>query len=179
MTTHSLNARRNGFSLFEMLMFIAFLGVLTGVLMPLLSPNGEYAASRSRRNAQEICMVYSAARIAGLNFAGSSLEVTIRNVMAGGKPTNGAFKDHKFAVSTLSDADIAGAAAYLKVSGEDLIYTPNKTTNSSSALASLGSSAKQTPSYIVPAAPAAPIKWSLPATSSPSQAAGTRLRARL
>jgi type II secretory pathway pseudopilin PulG len=176
MTNLSLTARRNGFSLFEMLMFIAILGVLTGVLVPLLSHNSDYEAARNRRNAQEISMVYSAAQIAGLNFAGPSLEATIKNVMAGGKPTTGAFKNHKFAVSTLSDTDIAGAANYLKLNGGQLIYTLNSSPSQSNSIASSGGGANKTPPSI---APAAPIKWTLPATSSPSQAAGTRLRARL
>lgn len=60
---------RSGFSLFEVLMFIAVLGVILGIVVPMLSADTDaiYAA-RDRRNAQELCSTCVMAQAAELDF---------------------------------------------------------------------------------------------------------------
>jgi type II secretory pathway pseudopilin PulG len=176
------SSSRNGFSLFEVLMFIAVIGVLAGIMIPLLSPNSDYTSARDRRNAQELSMVFTAAQIAGLNLEGSDLESTIKNVIKGGSPSSGVLKDHHFAVRSLAEKDIPGAANYLSLSGGHLIYSGENKVASPNTLrtASTKSDPPQTPNTVVSSAPplAPKVVWTLQ-DSSQSQAASVLKRASL
>ena len=113
-----------GFSLFEMLMTIAILGIMGSLAVNAFGGQKEaFESARDRRNAQEIAQVCSTARAAGLEFlVPGQLEDTIRNTITGGAPTKGSFKGKTFKVGSLSDADITGAARFLKVENNELIY---------------------------------------------------------
>lgn len=113
-----------GFSLFEMLMTIAILGVMGSLAVSAFGGQKDaFESARDRRNAQEIAQVCSTARAAGLEFlVPGQIEDTIRNTVTGAAPTNGAFKGKTFKVGTLSNADITGAARFLVIENGELIY---------------------------------------------------------
>lgn len=128
--THSFLSRRrsSGFSLFEMLMFVAVLGVLIGIVVPMLGQNDAIYAARDRRNAQELSSVSMMAQAAGLNFVQDKDVIdTVRAIVRGGMPMRGAMKGRVFVVPGLSEEDIKGAAKYLSIQGGELRYATTQT----------------------------------------------------
>lgn len=120
----SARAATSGFSLFEMLMFIAILGVMIGITVPMFSQHDGIYAARDRRNAQEIASTCTIAQTAGLNFVQEdSVLETIRAIVRGGTPVQGAMKGRRFVVPGLSEEDIQGAAKYLAIKDGTLTYT--------------------------------------------------------
>ncbi len=128
--THSSVSRRrsSGFSLFEVLMFVAVLGVLLGIVVPMLGQNDAIYAARDRRNAQELSSVSMMAQAAGLNFVQDKDVIdTVRAIVRGGMPMRGAMKGRVFVVPGLSEEDIKGAAKYLSIQGGELRYAITQT----------------------------------------------------
>jgi len=126
---------RLGFSLFEVLMFVAILGVILGIVVPMLSQNDAIYAARDRRNAQELCSTTMMAQVAGLNFVqGEDVIETVRAVVRGGMPVQGAMKGRLFVVPGLSEEDIRGAAKYLQIVNGELRYTQSVTAHEPGAL---------------------------------------------
>ncbi|MFN0077455.1 MAG: type II secretion system protein [Prosthecobacter sp.] len=122
---------RSGFSLFEVLMLIAVLGVILGITVPMLSHNGSVYAARDRRNAQELSSTSIMAQAAGLNFVqGEDVFDTVRAIVRGGMPVRGALKGKVFVVPGLSEEDIQGAAKYLRIQNGELLYTNSETVQS-------------------------------------------------
>ncbi len=112
-----------GFSLFEMLMAVALIGILSAIAIPVLSGKNTYDVARDRRNAQEMAGVSIAAQAAGLNFVvPGDLNATVRNILAGGSPTTGAFKGQSFRATGVAEADALRAATYLQINGSALQY---------------------------------------------------------
>jgi prepilin-type N-terminal cleavage/methylation domain-containing protein len=120
---HGSNSK--GFSLVELLMTISILGILLAILIVNLAVMGDSAnETRHQRNAQEIAAICSAAEAAGLDFvAGNDLEKTIKNIIAGGTPTEGAFRGKNFSVKHLAAADIEGVKHFLSLDGGLLRYS--------------------------------------------------------
>jgi len=118
----------SAFSLFEVLMFIAILGVLVGMVVPMMIQNDAVYAARDRRNAQELCSTCMMAQAADLNFVqDDSVIDTVRAIVRGGMSVRGAMRGRVFVVPGLSEEDIQGAAKYLKVQDGQLIYTSTET----------------------------------------------------
>jgi competence protein ComGC len=125
---HFTPPTRSGFSLFEMLMFIAVLGVMTGILVPMLNQNDAIYAVRDRRNAQELAATSMVAQAAGVNFVqDESVLETVRAIVRGGISVRGALKGKVFVVPGLSEEDIQGAAKYLRIQNGELRYSNSKT----------------------------------------------------
>ena len=120
--THS---RSKGFSLVEMLMAVSVLGILLGLVITNLNIVGDSVKdTRHKRNAQELAAVCNAAQAAGLEFiAVNDLDRTIRNVVAGGAPTDGAFAGRNFGLKHLQASDIAGVKSFLMLDGGLLRYS--------------------------------------------------------
>ncbi|WP_395751461.1 type II secretion system protein [Prosthecobacter sp.] len=115
---------RSAFSLFEVLMFVAILGVMVGIAVPMLSQNDAVYAARDRRNAQELCSTCMMAQAAQLDFVqGDSVMDTVRAIVRGGVSVRGAMRGHVFVVPGLSEEDMQGAAKYLQVRDGQLVYT--------------------------------------------------------
>lgn len=122
--THSLSAGQRGFSLFEVLMFIAILGVMTSLAVPLLLQSDSIYTTRDRRNAQELASTSMMAQVAGLNFVqGSDVVETLRALVRGDSPAKGPLKGRLFMVPGLSEEDLAGAAKFLTIQDGRLLYS--------------------------------------------------------
>ena len=118
----------SAFSLFEVLMFVAIIGVMVGMVVPMLGQNDAAYAARDRRNAQELCSTCMMAQAAELNFVqDESVIDTVRAIVRGGMSVRGAMRGRVFVVPGLSDEDIQGAAKYLRVQDGQLMYTTTAT----------------------------------------------------
>lgn len=109
-------------------MFIAIVGVLVGMAVPMIGQNDAIYAARDRRNAQELCSTCTMAQAAELNFVqDDSVIDTVRAIVRGGMSVRGAMRGRVFVVPGLSDEDIQGAAKYLQVQNGQLVYTTTAT----------------------------------------------------
>jgi len=127
---HKSKQRRacSAFSLFEVLMLIAIIGVMVGMVVPMLGQNDAAYAARDRRNAQELCSTCMMAQAADLNFVqDESVIDTVRAIVRGGMSVRGSMRGRVFVVPGLSDEDIQGAAKYLRVQDGQLLYTTTAT----------------------------------------------------
>lgn len=67
---------KGGFSLVEMLVVIAVIGIIAAIAVPNIGRINESAKdATARRNAQNIASVYSSAQAAGYTFGGTSTDV--------------------------------------------------------------------------------------------------------
>jgi prepilin-type N-terminal cleavage/methylation domain-containing protein len=113
-----------GFSLFEVLLVLAVIGVLLALAIPMMNQNDAIYAARDRRNAQELASTSVMAQTAGLNFVeGEDVLETVRSIVRGGMPARGAMKGRIFVVPGLSEEDIRGAARFLNIQNGELRYT--------------------------------------------------------
>lgn len=122
--TSSLRRTRSAFSLSEVLMVVAIIGVMIGILVPMLNQNDAVYAARDRRNAQELCSTCAVAQAAGVNFVqDDSVLDTVRSIVRGGMSMNGAMRGRMFVVPGLSEEDMQGASKYLRVTDGQLMYS--------------------------------------------------------
>jgi competence protein ComGC len=116
--------RRNGFSFFEMMMFVAILGIIVAMVVPMWGNNDAFYAARDRRNAQELVSTSMMAQASGLNFVnGDNLLDILREVSRGGVVTRGPMKGRGFSVPGLSEEDLKGAAKYVQLKNGALHYS--------------------------------------------------------
>jgi prepilin-type N-terminal cleavage/methylation domain-containing protein len=114
----------SGFSLVEILIVIAVLGVMAGIAMNSLANHREaIEQTRNRRNAQEMASLCIAAQSAGISFAvpGDPVQ-TARNAVIGATATRGTFAGKTFRLPGLQEAEILAAAYYLDVQGTEVMY---------------------------------------------------------
>ena len=125
-----LTRSKQGFSFFEMMMFVAILGIIVAILVPMWGNNDAFYAARDRRNAQELVSMNTMASAAGLNFAldekgqvrDNLLEI-LHDISQGDSVKRGALKGRHYSVPGLSNEDIAGAANYITIENGDLRYS--------------------------------------------------------
>lgn len=120
-----VSGQKFGFSVIEMVLFLAILGIICGMGIVQFAAlrAGAVDETRYKRNAQELASVCTAAQAAGLDFVGNAdLQQTIRNVIQGGAPSDGAFSGKLFAVKALANTDITRVARYLSIEGGTLVY---------------------------------------------------------
>ena len=124
MSIKSIKNKKAGFSLFEMLMTIAILGVMGSLAIGAFGDQASsFERTRDRRNAQEIAATCTTAQAAGLNFVvGNEVNITVRKIIQGAAPTGGAFKDRMFKVNLIGEADIAGAMRFLAIQNGSLVF---------------------------------------------------------
>lgn len=134
MKHHATHAAKAGFSLVEMLVVIAVIGIIAAIAVPNIGRINDSAKDATyRRNAQNIASVFASAQAAGVDFsAASTAEADIINAIIAGATVNDAdspFNGTYFGVPGLDAADATsetdGAAKYLQwdaASGQ-LLYT--------------------------------------------------------
>ena len=123
-TVAPLQALCSGFSLVEMLIVIAVLGVMAAIALSNLTNHREVIKqTRNRRNAQEMASLCIAAKAAGVSFVvpGDPVQ-TARNAVVGATATKGSFAGKTFRLPGLQEEEILAAAYYLDVQGTEVMY---------------------------------------------------------
>jgi len=122
MKLHPIKSIKKGFSLVEMLVVIAVIGIIAAIAVPNIGRiNDSAKEATARRNAQNIASVFASAQAAGLDFAAASTTKTdiAQAVVTGAKVTEkGPFENTWFGVPGLTTADQGLALDYLE-------YDPN------------------------------------------------------
>lgn len=141
-----LTSRKAGFSLVEMLVVIAIIGIIAAIAIPNIgSINKSARIATAQRNAQSVASVMNAAIAAGasLGFAADALGAAVIDKAEGAAesggtniaPTDGAFKDKVFTVGDIDTQEEPIAAVYLSydIDNNQVVYTVNDTTNAAAA----------------------------------------------
>ncbi len=116
--------KRNGFSLVEMLITIAVIGVIAAIAVPSISSVRKNAqASKDKRNAQELASIFEAASAAGVNFSGGDEHAVVASIAAGVIADEGLMKGSYYGLKGLTEAERYRAVKYLDFKDGILIYT--------------------------------------------------------
>ncbi|MDG2124841.1 MAG: type II secretion system protein [Verrucomicrobiales bacterium] len=119
------NIRRDAaFSLVEMLIVIAVIGVVTAIAVPTIGRINDAAKeARDMRNAQNLASVCANAQASGLNFVGDDVPATVTAIVTGGLVDDlGSLDGTFFGVPSMSAADQAASASYLEIRSGILVY---------------------------------------------------------
>lgn len=128
--TTLVSNKKGAFSLVEMLVVIAVIGILAAIAVPNIGKiNGAAEESKNRRNAQQLSSVCNAAQAAGHDFVGANdLAATVTAIIGGAtindstSPFNGSY----FGVPNLTGQEVTDAKQYLKISDGMLVYSFDK-----------------------------------------------------
>lgn len=125
--TTLVNNKKGAFSLVEMLVVIAVIGILAAIAVPNIGKiNGAAEDSKNRRNAQQLSSVCNAAQAAGHDFVGSETDKVevCKDIRTGSTitDTTSPFYGSFFGVPNLSDTELTAATGYLAISNGMLTY---------------------------------------------------------
>lgn len=116
-STASLHLSRLGFSLLEMLIVVAVIGVMATIGIVFYGRNHRDVVLkvRDQRNAQEITALVMGAQAAGASVVvPDDLQATVRGLIEGRQGTSGTFKGKTFKLAHLTDDEIQGALRFIK-----------------------------------------------------------------
>ena len=118
--------RRGAFSLVEILVVVAVIGLIAAIAVPTIANITSTADEESaKRNAQSICALHNGARAAGIEFATGSESEIIDALMAG--VSGGDVDGSEFKLSGLSVEEKAQAMLYCDFDSAHglMIYYPD------------------------------------------------------
>ncbi|MBE2282242.1 MAG: prepilin-type N-terminal cleavage/methylation domain-containing protein [Prosthecobacter sp.] len=120
-------SRKAGFSLVEMLVVIAIIGIIAAIAIPnigTLNDNAREAAAK--RNAQTIASVLNAAIAAGVDTSTWTSSNLVSNAETGVTPDDGAFQSKLFTSGPIDNDEEDKAAAYLSwdATNKQVKYNP-------------------------------------------------------
>ena len=124
MKTNIAKNVKAGFSLVEMLVVIAVIGIIAAIAVPTIGNITKQAnISKAKRNAQNLASVYSSAVAAGASFASSDEDGIVGELVTGVYGgAEGGFDSTLFRVPNMSTDEQTDAKGYLEYADGQLQY---------------------------------------------------------
>jgi type II secretory pathway pseudopilin PulG len=128
--TTSKNSPKSGFSLFEMLTFVAILGIIIAMAVPLFGNSKDVHQAAAKRNAQNFCTLANSASAAGYDVTAgiTTVEAAFKRLSEGVTIPRGPLKGRVFRLPNVGEQDIKAASEFAKIQNSELIYLPSEPT---------------------------------------------------
>ena len=123
---YSPSTRHSGFSMVEIIIVIAVMGIVAAIAIPNIGSVHDSAdTAKDQRNAQDLVTIYNSGATVGVLWAGATRNDKIADVIAGRSPATGTFVGEVFALPAITGTDLTGMYKYIGVNSEgNLTYDP-------------------------------------------------------